>query len=167
MNSNWKDNILFSFETSNIWLIKKYYFWPGSVYTINIVYVKKYLLSILFLLAVFSLFAQMPKVKNDPNHDDKPIHFGFSLGFNFMDYSVYQSEMAKEGSYYAGIKSLSPGINIQAIANLRLANHWDLRSLPGISFGERTGEQIILQLCIRHRILLSFWKNNTSSFGEC
>ncbi len=79
----------------------------------------------------------MPKVKNDPTHDDKPIHFGFSLGINYMNYAVYQSEVAKQGNYYVGIKSLHPGINIQAIANLRLGNNWDLRSLPGISFGER------------------------------
>ena len=79
----------------------------------------------------------MPKVKNDPNHDDKPIHFGFSLGINYMDYAVYQSEEALPGAYYVGIKSLKPGINIQAIANLRLGQHWDLRCLPGISFGER------------------------------
>lgn len=74
---------------------------------------------------------------NDPTHDDKPIHFGFSLGLNYMNYSVYQSEEALQGPYYVGIHTLKPGINIQAIANLRLAESWDLRSLPGISFGDR------------------------------
>jgi hypothetical protein len=93
----------------------------------------------LFLLISLTTLAQKPKVMNDPTHDDKPIHFGFSLGLNYMNYAVYQSEMAIQGGdkYYAGIKDLKPGINIQAIANLRLSENWDLRSLPGISFGER------------------------------
>jgi hypothetical protein len=99
--------------------------------------VKRTYIFILLTLLTVSVHAQMPKVKHDPTHDDKPIHFGFSLGLNFMNYAVYQSEQAQNGQYYAGIKDLKPGINIQAIANLRLAKNWDLRALPGISFGER------------------------------
>jgi hypothetical protein len=94
-------------------------------------------LALLFSISVLSLSAQKVRVKNDPTHDDKPLHFGFSLGLNFMDYTVYQTEEAQLGGYYVGIKNITPGINIQAIANLRLSENWDLRSLPGISFGER------------------------------
>ena len=81
--------------------------------------------------------AQKPKVKNDPTHDDKPIHFGFSLGINFMDYRIEHRERAADENIYVGAKELTPGINIHAIANLRLAENFDLRTLPGISFGER------------------------------
>ena len=81
--------------------------------------------------------AQKPKVKNDPNHDDKLIHFGFSLGINFMDYRIEHRELAAHDRIYIGMKDLTPGINIHAIANLRLAENFDLRTLPGISFGER------------------------------
>ncbi len=80
---------------------------------------------------------QVPKVKNDPNHDDRPIHFGFSLGLNFMDYRIEHSQFANDNNIYVGIQALSPGINIHAIGNLRLSDRWDLRLLPGISFGER------------------------------
>ena len=99
----------------------------------------KQLFFIIFSFCLFSqgLQAQTAKVMNDPTHDDKPIHFGFSLGLNFMDFGLYQSQWAKDNGYYADISTLNPGINIQAIANLRLAEYWDLRSLPGISFGER------------------------------
>ena len=83
------------------------------------------------------LWAQMPKVKNDPTHDDKPIHFGFSLGLNVMDYKIEHSEAARNDGVFVGLKGLSPGINIHAISNLRLAENFDLRALPGISFGER------------------------------
>jgi hypothetical protein len=88
-------------------------------------------------IAGFNLYAQRVVVKNDPTHDDKPIHFGFSLGLNFMDYQVNQSAFADSANYYTGLKELKPGINIHAIANLRLSNYFDLRCLPGISFGER------------------------------
>jgi len=82
-------------------------------------------------------FAQKPKVKNDPNHDDRPIHFGFSLGLNTMDYKITHSNYAVQNGIFVDVKTLSPGINIHAIANLRLAEYFDLRALPGISFGER------------------------------
>jgi hypothetical protein len=83
------------------------------------------------------IMAQKPKVKNDPTHDDKLIHFGFSLGLNFMDYRIEHRELAEQDRVYVGMKDLTPGINIHAIANLRLAENFDLRTLPGISFGER------------------------------
>lgn len=98
---------------------------------------KNFIFLLLFLMSLSELLAQKPRVKNDPTHDNKLIHFGFSLGLNFMDFSVYQSPEALSGPYYAGIKSVQPGINIQAISNLRLAENWDFRALPGISFGER------------------------------
>jgi hypothetical protein len=83
-------------------------------------------------------FGQKPKVKNDPTHDDRPIHFGFSLGINTMDYKITHSDYAVKNGFFVDVKDLSPGINIHAIANLRLADNFDLRALPGISFGERS-----------------------------
>lgn len=99
---------------------------------------KKYIFCVTLLFAgTFALVAQKPRVKNDPTHDDKLIHFGFSLGLNFMDYRIEHRERAAEDGVYVGMKEISPGINIHAVANLRLAENFDLRLLPGISFGER------------------------------
>jgi len=81
------------------------------------------------------LLAQKEKVQNDPTHDDKLIHFGFSLGLNSMDYRIKSASTNK--TVFVDVNKLSPGINIHAIANLRLAKNFDLRALPGISFGER------------------------------
>lgn len=97
---------------------------------------KNYLILFLIFMSVFA-YSQKPRVKNDPAHDDKPVHFGFSLGINHMNFQVQQSEFAKENNYYVGVNELKPGINIQAIANLRMGEYFDLRCLPGISFGER------------------------------
>lgn len=100
--------------------------------------VLKKLFSSLFLILTVTLsFCQKPKVKNDPTHDDKPIHFGFSLGLNVMDYRIEHTELAVLNGVYIGARKVAPGINIHAIANLRLSDNFDLRALPGISFGER------------------------------
>ncbi len=95
---------------------------------------------LIVLLSNLVLFAsaQKPKVKNDPTHDDKPIHFGFSLGLNMMDYRIELTEAALNDGVYIGLHELNPGINIHAISNLRIAEDFDLRALPGISFGERS-----------------------------
>jgi hypothetical protein len=98
---------------------------------------KIFLFILLCNLALFAA-AQKPKVQNDTNHDDKPIHFGFSLGINMMDYRIEHSQAALNEGVYIGLHNLSPGINIHAIANLRLTDDFDLRTLPGISFGERS-----------------------------
>jgi hypothetical protein len=99
---------------------------------------KKFLFVLTTSILVSQLaFAQKPKVKNDPNHDEKRLHFGFSLGLNTMDYKITHSDYAVRNGYFVDVKELSPGINIHAIANLRLAEYFDLRALPGISFGER------------------------------
>jgi hypothetical protein len=80
----------------------------------------------------------VPKVENDPNHDDRAIHFGFSLGINMMDYRIVHTQEALNENVYIGLNKISPGINIHAIANLRLTDNLDFRALPGISFGERS-----------------------------
>lgn len=111
---------------------------PASFF-IKISPMTKRICSVILLLLSISCFsfAQKPRVKNDPAHDDKPMHFGFSLGVNFMNYHINQSKYALDNDFYVGIKEVKPGINIQAIANLRLGEYFDLRCLPGISFGER------------------------------
>ena len=95
---------------------------------------------ILFLLLCLSseLSAQKSKPKNKSWYDDKPFHFGFSIGLNTMDYSITPSQEAYEVDYlFPEVTSLNPGINIQIITNLRLNRYMDLRFLPGVSFGQR------------------------------
>jgi hypothetical protein len=81
------------------------------------------------------LSAQKEKVKNDPNHDDKWLHFGFSLGVNTMDFNIKSSQMAVDSGIYTEVSTLRPGFHVHALSNLRLANNFDLRFTPGIAFG--------------------------------
>jgi hypothetical protein len=56
---------------------------------------------------------------------------------NMMDYRIELSQSAVDDHVFIGLDEILPGINIHAIANLRLGEYFDLRTLPGISFGER------------------------------
>ena len=86
--------------------------------------------------------------------DDKRIHFGFTLGintidFNFTHYKVMSDNVKfmestnsldianQNKSIRADIPSLIPGFTVGIVTNLRLSESFDLRFLPGMSFGER------------------------------
>lgn len=97
-------------------------------------------LQIAFLLCLMAvagtLHAQLPK--RQPKYDRKPIHFGFSLGFNYMDFHIQEIEdLAGLDGYYALWSEVTPGYTIRIISNLRLADHWDLRLNPGFAATER------------------------------
>ena len=81
---------------------------------------------------------QKPRVKNDPAYDKKPLHFGFTIGLNTMDFSVVQSSSGyKTDSLFTEVSQLRPGFNINVVSNVRLNEYFDLRFLPGIGFGQR------------------------------
>jgi hypothetical protein len=96
---------------------------------------KKIVVLVTAVFIVSASFAQKPKVKNDPTHDDKPLHFGFSLGINTMDFHLHSSQTGVDSAIVADVEHLQPGFHVHAISNLRLADNFDLRFTPGISFG--------------------------------
>lgn len=77
--------------------------------------------------------------------DDKLLHFGFSLGVDFLSYNVEekddQTQMDHFGSgvvYHARTMSPGVGFSVGFISDLRLTKHLSLRFCPGMHFGERT-----------------------------
>lgn len=85
-----------------------------------------------------NLQAQRAKVLNYSTHDDKAIHFGFCLGLNSMDFIIKNSLQSTNGdTLLSDITKSTPGFHIQIISNYRLGEYFDLRFLPGISFGQR------------------------------
>jgi hypothetical protein len=98
-----------------------------------------FILSILILILFQdNLWAQKQKPKNQSWYDDKLLHFGFSLGFNAMDFDITPSEeYLKVDSLYPEVARLNPGINIQIVTDLHPAKYIDIRFLPGVSFGQR------------------------------
>ncbi|HKL66974.1 MAG TPA: porin family protein [Bacteroidales bacterium] len=94
-------------------------------------------LAIFFMLAC-DLYAQKKKPLNKSWYDEKTVHFGFSLGFNTMDFRVNpDQDYYSADSLYPEVAFLSPGINIQIVIDYHPADYWDIRFLPGVSFGQR------------------------------
>ena len=117
----------------------------------------------ILLLAFVTGFAQREKVKNLTTFDDKRLHFGFTIGINTLDFELDHwpaigdnpafdpvGSNAEPTAQYVGevpikasdqlrtdIETLVPGLTVAIVTNLRLGEYFDLRFLPGLSFGER------------------------------
>ncbi len=97
---------------------------------------KRTTLFLLALLLALPLIAQEERPRNLPAFDYKRIHFGFTVGFNAMDLGIKRNYDA-EDFIYADLSHLLPGFQVSIVSDLRLSKNWNLRFLPGISFGSR------------------------------
>lgn len=120
---------------------------------------KNSILFILFMLWAVSSIAQKNVVNNLTTFDDKRLHFGFSLGLNTFDFGMSHFATIGDGPFAdipledkeandpnnitdesvirADLPKLVPGFSVAIISSLRLNNYFNLRFLPGMSFGER------------------------------
>lgn len=77
--------------------------------------------------------------QNRPYIDDKIVHFGFSLGVNFMHFTAAESLLPQEGEiYHARVSDMLPGFSVGFITDVRLSRHLNLRCTPTLHFGMRT-----------------------------
>lgn len=104
--------------------------------------------------------AQLTKDENLSRFDDRPLHFGFYLGLNTMDYRfahyndlTQNPVVSAQGSsfmadadkkFYNGVHSyrvesypLKPGFTVGGVINLRMNKGVDFRFTPGMSLGSR------------------------------
>jgi len=98
--------------------------------------VYKRILILLILLIPVAATSQKAKPKNDSNYDERLLHFGFSMGLNTMDF-IPKMNPLDTNNWTAEVVSLKPGINIQIVMDYRPATYFDIRFLPGVSFGQR------------------------------
>ncbi len=113
---------------------------------------KKILVVITLVFLSFSTFAQKQKVNFLTTFDDKLIHFGFSIGINALDFNVVNynpigenpdfmpdlTDGILDGSFIrSDVATVLPGFTVGIISSLRLSKDFNLRFLPGLSFGER------------------------------
>jgi len=100
--------------------------------------IRKIFILLLLLLLQLPSVAQKQKSKNKSWYDEKLLHFGFSIGFNTMDFNVTpDNDFFSTDSLYPEVSFLKPGINIQIVMDLRPFTYFDIRFLPGVSFGQR------------------------------
>lgn len=109
---------------------------------------------LLFLLTGLVAPAQRLLLKNLTTFDDKRLHFGFSLGINATDFGIEHYRVMSDNPQFvksqniidlmnmnnsvrADVDHLTPGFTVGIVTNLRLSESFDLRFLPGMSFGER------------------------------
>lgn len=109
---------------------------------------KKILLAIFLFTQLLSVVGQgkNSNIANLRSFDERPLHFGFLIGFNAMDFRVYNSGSAINDAgdvMYADVLDLTPGLNIGIVSSYKLANNLNLRFLPGISFGQRNLSYIV------------------------
>jgi hypothetical protein len=126
--------------------------------------IRNILILLTLLLTTIEGYSQRERIQNLPDYDYEPYHFGFLLGVNSMDFSmkqdytslgygsniyVPQTQYLSTTQYlsnsstakYALLSSVEPvpttGFSIGIIGNLRITDHFDLRFIPTLSFGER------------------------------
>ncbi len=146
------------------------YFWPVII------------LGILIFGMATEADAQRKKVMNLPKYDLEPYHFGFILAANQMHYSL----KLKEGFQYliqdpalwpepnSGDEiqlinmtpAPTPGFTIGIVGNLRLANNFDLRFIPSLSFGERHMDYVVKEFKDGNENIYNLRKSNASTFVE-
>lgn len=92
---------------------------------------------LIFMLYSFCVWAQRHTVPlNLPNYDRKPVHFGFLVGLNSMDFKITANAIQADTLFV--IKSQNQkGFNLGIVSNFRLGRNTDLRFLPTLSFAER------------------------------
>lgn len=82
------------------------------------------------------MFTQETKVKNKPEYDDKPLHFGYTLGLNVMDFS-FKRNYIKDPDVYVDIPAKALGFQVGMVGDMRLGEYLNLRVQPGFIFGQR------------------------------
>jgi hypothetical protein len=92
------------------------------------------IIPLLFLTVV--AFGQEERPRNLSAFDLKRVHFGFTVGVNTMDVG-FTRNYAADNFLYADLSHLLPGFQVSIVSDLRLNENWNLRFLPGISFGSR------------------------------
>ncbi len=105
---------------------------------------KKHILmsfSVVFMLFSPFLLRGQSVGKGNYNYLDfnkKNYYFGITLAYNKSNFKVYRGKNFLLNDSIAGLESIKgPGFNLQIVSNLKLGENFDVRFLPGFSFGER------------------------------
>ena len=101
---------------------------------------------IIFAFAPACSMAQKSFEINMPEHDEKLFRFGINAGINRSHYSITHHPQFLSFDSISVIESInSTGLNLAWLVNLRLGNHFDLRTFPAnLVFTEKVFEYTLL-----------------------
>ena len=99
---------------------------------------KKIAYILLLLVLPLTALAQERNVQNKPYIDYRRLHYGFFVGIHFQDMEFVNNAFVTENGemWFADIAEYSPGLSVGVLADLRLNNHFSLRVLPTMHFGQ-------------------------------
>jgi hypothetical protein len=104
---------------------------------------------ILSLLIFFSVFAQEKRLQNLPEYEHKLLHFGFTVGTNFMNFGITKDGLflneKKTNQIYSIEYESIPGFQLGPISNLHMGEYFDLRLLINLSFGQRNLKYLLVE----------------------
>jgi hypothetical protein len=98
-----------------------------------------YILPVLMLLPL-SLTAQERKVQNKPYIDYRRLHYGFFVGTHLQDMEFVNNGFVTDNGemWYADIAEYNPGFSVGVLADWRLSEHFALRAIPTMHFGQNS-----------------------------
>lgn len=101
---------------------------------------KRYFYIIILLLLPMFVAAQERKVQNKPYIDYRRLHYGFFVGAHMQDMEFMNNGFVTENGeqWFADIPAYNPGFTVGVLADLRLSDHFALRALPTLHFGQNT-----------------------------
>jgi len=92
---------------------------------------------ILMIGLSYSSFAQFG-VPNLLKYDKKPFHFGFLFGYDLFNYNISSKpDLAEYDSLMMINTRGMSGFSLGIVTDVRLGKYFDLRLIPGLSFGDR------------------------------
>lgn len=84
-----------------------------------------------------SAYAQFG-VPNLLKYDKKPFHFGFMFGYDLFDYSISSKpDLSEYDSLMVVNTRAMSGFSLGIVTDIRMGKYFDLRFIPGLSFGDR------------------------------
>ncbi|MBO7290441.1 MAG: PorT family protein [Bacteroidaceae bacterium] len=98
-----------------------------------------YILPVLMLLPL-CLTAQERKVQNKPYIDYRRLHYGFFVGTHLQDMEFVNNGFVTDNGemWYADIAEYNPGFSVGVLADWRLSEHFALRAIPTMHFGQNS-----------------------------
>ena len=104
----------------------------------NLYWAKKINVIIVLCLCVCSGFSQTTEHRNLPNYDNNFLHYGFSVGANYSVFRLKHSDAFLTQDSFSSVRSIGTySFSLGFILNMRLAEFFDLRLLPAVSFYNR------------------------------
>jgi len=96
-------------------------------------------LTFVLLFSALSSIAQLERPQNYKRFDERTLHFGFMLGMNFADFTLYQKLNAFNDYGLISLTSKqTPGGQVGIVSTLKLGTPVvRLRFIPTLTFQER------------------------------